>query len=76
MPVGVKDLFDMAGRPTTGCCRAYDGRIAERDAPTVTRVRAAGLSIVGKTNQHELAFGGTNLYSACGRTATRGTRPG
>ena len=68
VPVGVKDLFDMAGRPTTGCCRAYDGRIAERDAPTVTRVRAAGLSIIGKTNQHELAFGGTNLYSACGRT--------
>ncbi len=68
VPIGVKDLFDMAGRPTTGCCRVYDGRIAERDAPTVARVRAAGPSIVGKTNQHELAFGGTNRYSACGRT--------
>jgi aspartyl-tRNA(Asn)/glutamyl-tRNA(Gln) amidotransferase subunit A len=65
-PVAVKDLFDVAGRETTGCCAAYRGTIADRDAPTVERARARFLPI-GKTNQHELAAGGTNLVSACGR---------
>ena len=67
VPVAVKDLFDVAGRETTGCCRAYAGRVAARDAPAVQALRSAGLAIVGKTNQHELALGGTNRYSACGR---------
>jgi len=68
LPIAVKDLYDVAGRETTGCCRLYAGRVAERDAPTIGRVRAAGLVMIGKTNQHELALGGTNLYSSCGRT--------
>jgi aspartyl-tRNA(Asn)/glutamyl-tRNA(Gln) amidotransferase subunit A len=68
VPVAVKDLFDVAGHETTGCCAAYAGRIAERDAPTIRRVLDAGMVIVGKTNQHELAAGGTNLVSACGPT--------
>jgi aspartyl-tRNA(Asn)/glutamyl-tRNA(Gln) amidotransferase subunit A len=68
VPIAVKDLFDVAGRETTGCSRVYRGRVTERDAPTVARIRAAGLAMVGKTNQHELAFGGTNLFSACGAT--------
>src|SRR5205823_1854876 len=68
VPIAVKDLYDVAGFETTGCSRIYAGRVAERDAPTIRRVRGAGLIMVGKTNQHELAFGGTNLYSACGRT--------
>lgn len=67
VPVAIKELFDVAGRETTGCCRAYAGRFAERDAPAVTALRSAGLAIIGKTNQHELALGGTNRYSACGR---------
>jgi Asp-tRNA(Asn)/Glu-tRNA(Gln) amidotransferase A subunit family amidase len=68
IPIAVKDLFDVAGRETTGCCVAYAGNVAEHDAPMVTAVRAAGLVMVGKTNQHELAAGGTNLVSAIGRT--------
>jgi aspartyl-tRNA(Asn)/glutamyl-tRNA(Gln) amidotransferase subunit A len=68
IPLVVKDLYDVAGHETTGCCAAYAGRMAERDAPTIERVRAAGLVMVGKANQHELAAGGTNLVSACGRT--------
>lgn len=67
-PVAVKDLFDVAGHETTGCCAAYRGTLAERDAPLVDRIRRAGAVMVGKTNQHELAAGGTNLVSACGRT--------
>ncbi|HYT29257.1 MAG TPA: amidase family protein, partial [Actinomycetota bacterium] len=40
LPIAVKDLYDVAGRETTGCCRLYAGRVAERDAPTIGRVRA------------------------------------
>jgi Asp-tRNA(Asn)/Glu-tRNA(Gln) amidotransferase A subunit family amidase len=68
IPVAVKDLFDVTGHETTGCCAAYAGRMAERDAPTGARARRAGLVMIGKTNQHELAAGGTNLVSACGAT--------
>jgi len=66
VPVAVKDLFDMAGRETTGCSAAYRGNVAARDAPVVTALRDAGAIVIGKTNMHELAFGTTNLISACG----------
>jgi aspartyl-tRNA(Asn)/glutamyl-tRNA(Gln) amidotransferase subunit A len=66
VPVGVKDLFDVAGHETTSCCAAYAGRVASADAPIIARVRSAGLVMIGKMNQHELAAGGTNLVSACG----------
>src|SRR6266542_6379807 len=68
VPVAVKDLFDVAGEETTGCCAAYQGTMAQRDAPVIERIKRAGLVMLGKTNQHELAAGGTNLVSACGRT--------
>lgn len=68
VPVAVKDLFDVTGWETTGCCNAYRGNVATRDAAAVRRLRAAGAIIVGKTNQHELAAGGTNVVSACGPT--------
>jgi aspartyl-tRNA(Asn)/glutamyl-tRNA(Gln) amidotransferase subunit A len=68
VPVVVKDLFDIAGHETSGCCAAYAGRVAFEDAPTIRRVRDAGLVMIGKANQHELAAGGTNLVSACGAT--------
>ncbi|MGH9168117.1 MAG: amidase [Acidimicrobiia bacterium] len=68
VPVAVKDLYDVAGWETTGCCEAYRGRTAERDAEAVALLRRAGAVIIGKTNQHELAAGATNLISACGPT--------
>ena len=68
IPVAVKDLFDVAGHETTGCCAAYRGVVAERDATVIASIRRDGLVMIGKTNQHELAAGGTNLVSACGRT--------
>jgi aspartyl-tRNA(Asn)/glutamyl-tRNA(Gln) amidotransferase subunit A len=68
VPLAVKDLFDVAGRATTGCCAAYRDNVAQEDAVVITRMRAAALVPMGKTNQHELAAGGTNTVSACGRT--------
>jgi Asp-tRNA(Asn)/Glu-tRNA(Gln) amidotransferase A subunit family amidase len=66
VPVVVKDLFDIAGVPTTGCCGAYEGRVATEDSDVVAALRAAGAVIVAKTNQHELGGGATGLVSSCG----------
>lgn len=66
VPVVVKDLFDVAGLPTTGGCAAYRDRIATADAVVVRALRAAGAVIVAKTNQHELGAGATGLVSAFG----------
>ena len=68
VPVVVKDLFDVTGWETSGCCLGYRGNIARRDAEVVRLLRQAGAVIIGKTNQHELAAGGTNAISALGPT--------
>ena len=69
VPYAAKELFDVSGKDTTGCCLAYEGNQATRDADVVVRMREAGAILVGKTNQHELAAGATNLISACGATS-------
>jgi aspartyl-tRNA(Asn)/glutamyl-tRNA(Gln) amidotransferase subunit A len=66
LPVVVKDLFDVAGVPTTGACGAYAGRVAGEDSDVVAALRAAGAVVVAKTNQHELGAGATGLVSAYG----------
>jgi aspartyl-tRNA(Asn)/glutamyl-tRNA(Gln) amidotransferase subunit A len=66
VPVVVKELFDVAGLPTTGGCAAYRDRIARSDSAVVTALRAAGAVIVAKTNQHELGAGATGLVSCFG----------
>ena len=65
--VAVKDLIDMAGLPTTNGSRviADQARPAEHDAACLAGTRAAEaageVTIVGKTNMHELAFGVTGI---------------
>ena len=60
--VSIKDLFDVAGEPTTGGSVVYrDAPPAERDAEIVRRLRAAGAVIVGKTNMTEFAFSAMGL---------------
>lgn len=59
IPVAVKDLYDTAGAVTTGGTGSYRDRVPGEDSTAVARIRAAGGVIIGKTNTHELAFGGT-----------------
>ncbi len=58
IPIGVKDLFDVAGRVTTcGAHAAFHGPPAREDSAVVARLRAAGAVMLGKTGLHEWAFG-------------------
>lgn len=57
VPVGIKDLVDVEGLPTTASSRVLEGNVASSDATIVTRLRAAGAVIVGKTNTQEFAYG-------------------
>jgi aspartyl-tRNA(Asn)/glutamyl-tRNA(Gln) amidotransferase subunit A len=68
VPISVKDLFDLAGTPTTAASKVRAGHLASRDATAVARLRAAGAIVVGKTNLHEFALGPTNEDSAFGPT--------
>ena len=57
VPVALKDLFFTAGVATEANCEALRGFVPDRDATVVTRLRAAGAVVMGKTNTEELAYG-------------------
>lgn len=60
--VSIKDLFDVAGEPTTaGSAVLRDAPPAEHDAEVVRRLRAGGAVVVGKTNMTEFAFSGVGI---------------
>ncbi len=55
--VSLKDLFDVAGEPTTaGSVILRNASPATADAVVVRRLRQAGAVIIGKTNMSEFAF--------------------
>src|SRR5439155_21480498 len=47
IPIAVKDLFDVSGHETTGCCAAYRGAVALHDARMVEGLRDSGMVIIG-----------------------------
>lgn len=49
IPVGIKDLVDVAGWPTLAGAAWLPRTPAQNDAPIVARLRAAGAIILGKT---------------------------
>jgi len=57
VPVGVKDVIDVAGMPTTAASRILADNVAAEDAASVERLRRAGAIVLGKLNTHEFAFG-------------------
>src|SRR3989449_8875009 len=56
VPIGVKDIFDVAGMPTTGGAKAFAHTRPGVDAPAVARLRAAGAIILGKTVTTQFAY--------------------
>ena len=57
IPVGIKDIIDVAGMPTRCGSPLYPEVPATHDAAVVRHLRAAGALIAGKTATHELACG-------------------
>jgi Asp-tRNA(Asn)/Glu-tRNA(Gln) amidotransferase A subunit family amidase len=49
IPIGIKDIIDVAGLPTTCGARRWANRIATDDAEVVAKLRNAGAVIMGKT---------------------------
>ena len=79
IPVAIKDLTDTAGLRTTYGSALFRDHVPSADAEPVTRLRAAGAVIVGKTNTHEFAFGTTTDNPHFGATHNpwrRGHVPG
>ena len=56
VPVGIKDIFDTADMPTENGSVIHAGRTPSRDAAAVSRLRAAGAVIMGKTVTTEFAY--------------------
>jgi Asp-tRNA(Asn)/Glu-tRNA(Gln) amidotransferase A subunit family amidase len=49
IPIGIKDIIDVAGLPTACGSKRWTDRIAEKDARVVANLREAGAVIMGKT---------------------------
>jgi aspartyl-tRNA(Asn)/glutamyl-tRNA(Gln) amidotransferase subunit A len=59
IPIAVKDLYDTANVVTNAGTNAFIDRVPAEDSTAVAKLRTAGAVILGKTNTHELALGGT-----------------
>jgi aspartyl-tRNA(Asn)/glutamyl-tRNA(Gln) amidotransferase subunit A len=66
IPIALKDNIDTAGIRTTAASAVFDDRLPGEDAEVARRLAAAGAVLIGKTNLHEFAFGGTSATSYYG----------
>lgn len=68
LPVAIKDVIMVEGEKCTAGSKMLENYVASYDATVVKKLRAAGASILGKTNLDEFAMGTTGENSAYGPT--------
>ncbi len=69
VPYAVKDLFDVAGLPTTaGSALRAGAPPAPADAEAIRRLQAAGAVLCGTLNMDEFAYGFATINAAHGTT--------
>ncbi|CAM4491185.1 Asp-tRNA(Asn)/Glu-tRNA(Gln) amidotransferase subunit GatA [Nocardia ninae] len=68
VPLALKDVFTTTDMPTTCGSKILEGWVSPYDATLTTRLRAAGIPILGKTNMDEFAMGSSTENSAYGPT--------
>lgn len=61
IPIGVKDIIDVAGLPTTCHSKILVDNVARQDAAVIARLREAGALMLGKLSTHEFAIGGPSF---------------
>jgi aspartyl-tRNA(Asn)/glutamyl-tRNA(Gln) amidotransferase subunit A len=61
VPVGIKDIIDVAGLPTTCHSKILLDNVKSADAVVVAKLRQAGAIILGKLSTHEFAIGGPSF---------------
>ena len=68
VPSAVKAVVVTRGTPTTAGSRILEGWVPPYDATLMTKLRAAGLPMLGKTNMDEFAMGSSTEHSGYGPT--------
>lgn len=57
VPIGLKDLFEVAGVPNTASSAVRADYVPDKDGAVVQKLAAGGAVMVGKTHTHEFAYG-------------------
>src|SRR5438874_6685030 len=61
IPIGLKDIVDTKGIPTTCGSKILQDNIPDADAACAEKLAAAGTVLIGKTTTHEFANGGPSF---------------
>ena len=76
VPIAIKDLFCTEGVPSQAGSKILEGYRPPYTATSVRNLKAAGGTLLGKTNQDEFAMGSSTENSAFGPTLNPWERPG
>ncbi|MCZ4554432.1 Asp-tRNA(Asn)/Glu-tRNA(Gln) amidotransferase subunit GatA [Rhodococcus maanshanensis] len=68
VPLALKDVFTTTDMPTTCGSKILEGWVSPYDATLTTKLREAGIPVLGKTNMDEFAMGSSTENSAYGPT--------
>jgi aspartyl-tRNA(Asn)/glutamyl-tRNA(Gln) amidotransferase subunit A len=68
VPIAIKDVINVQGDPCTCASKILQGYVAPYDATVITKLRAAGAVLFGRTNMDEFAMGSSTENSSWGVT--------